>query len=405
MLRAIHIANYRSLGDDVSLVLPQGDRSLTVLAGLNGSGKSNALDAVRFLGDVFRQGLDVALRARRGVAALRRRGAEEVRLAVEAEGEIGRVVWGLSLSLDPQGHELSAEWATLIPPDQIAHFEATLRDVALARKGRGDDADRTSVLAEALRWKMDAGDGLRPMPFQGAAVFRPLGPAGPMILPGLPRGGAFLRDLLQRVAVYTLHPPDLREPQEPRLHAPMDGSGADWMSALRALDRAGLRDDFRVMMAKLVPDLVDYRVHEVSDVLITEFVHAGGGGETWALNTRHESDGTLRCAALLAALLQDPLPSLLCIEEPELALHVGALPVLVDQILATASLTPVILTTHSPDVIDLVPADSVRVVERGPHGTALRAVDGRQRRVVRDHLATMGTLLREEGLQAEGSVG
>jgi hypothetical protein len=341
---------------------------------------------------------------------MRRRGSDEVRFVVEAEFDVGRVVWGLTLSLDEQGREQSAEWGAVVPAQEIDAWESTLVDVTRERVARNEATSRTAVMGEALRWKMDAGDGKRPMPFPGPAFQRPAGPVGAIILgagstDGLARGWHLLRDALQRIAVYTLYPPDLRATtQEPRNHAPMDGSGADWMSALRSLERHGMRDEFRAMMAKLVPDLVDYRVQEVAGVLVAEFVH-GGRGDSWSLNTLHESDGTLRCAALLVAMLQEPLPSLLCIEEPELAIHVGALPVLVDQILVTSTLTPVMLTTHSPDVIDLVPPQSLRVVERSHEGTSIRAVDARQQRVVREHLATMGTLLREEGLAAEGAVG
>ena len=214
-----------------------------------------------------------------------------------------------------------------------------------------------------------------------------------------------LRGAMQSIAVYTLYPPDLRAPQPSRNTSPMDGRGADWMSALLALGRLGMRDEFRAVMARLVPDLIDYRVNEVAGLLVPEFVHQNRSGATWGLNTMQESDGTIRCAAMLAAMMQEPLPFVLCLEEPELAIHVGALPVLVDQILVTSTLTTVFVTTHSPDLIDLVPSACVRVVVREDEGTEVRAVDGLQQEAVRRQLATMGTLLREEGLRAGTSGG
>ena len=67
---------------------PRGDRELqsiaacdvplgplTFLVGRNGSGKSNFLDALRFVADALRGGLDAALRARGNVDDLRHRGA------------------------------------------------------------------------------------------------------------------------------------------------------------------------------------------------------------------------------------------------------------------------------------------------------------------------------------------
>jgi len=64
------------------------------------------------------------------------------------------------------------------------------------------------------------------------------------------------------------------------------------MSALRSLERHGMRDDFRATTARLVPDLVDYRVQEVAGVLVGEIIH-GGHSDSWSLNTLHESDGPL----------------------------------------------------------------------------------------------------------------
>jgi hypothetical protein len=60
--------NYKSLAD-VDLPL----RGLTVLVGRNRSGKSNVVDALRFISDALRVNLDHALRERGGVEEVRRR--------------------------------------------------------------------------------------------------------------------------------------------------------------------------------------------------------------------------------------------------------------------------------------------------------------------------------------------
>jgi predicted ATPase len=61
------VSNYRSLGEvDIEL------GPLTAFAGINGAGKSNVVDALRFVSECVRVGLEPALSARGGIAAVRR---------------------------------------------------------------------------------------------------------------------------------------------------------------------------------------------------------------------------------------------------------------------------------------------------------------------------------------------
>jgi predicted ATPase len=67
-LERVRIKNYRSIGIcDVCL------RPLTLLVGRNGSGKSNFLDALRFVVDSLQTSLDHAIKSRGGIDAVRRR--------------------------------------------------------------------------------------------------------------------------------------------------------------------------------------------------------------------------------------------------------------------------------------------------------------------------------------------
>lgn len=68
LLERVRIKNYKSIDNcDVRL------SDLTVLVGRNGAGKSNFLDAVRFLVDGLETSLDHALKSRGGIADVRRR--------------------------------------------------------------------------------------------------------------------------------------------------------------------------------------------------------------------------------------------------------------------------------------------------------------------------------------------
>jgi len=67
MITRVQVKNFRSLADvDVKL------GPLNVLVGRNGAGKSAFLDALRFVRDALRMGLETAVDNRHGIAALRR---------------------------------------------------------------------------------------------------------------------------------------------------------------------------------------------------------------------------------------------------------------------------------------------------------------------------------------------
>lgn len=64
------------------------------------------------------------------------------------------------------------------------------------------------------------------------------------------------------------------------------------------------------------------------------------------------SDGTVRMLCWATLLHSPVLPSLLVIDEPELGLHVSWMPILAEWIKQAAQKTQVIVTTHSPDLLD-----------------------------------------------------
>jgi hypothetical protein len=214
-----------------------------------------------------------------------------------------------------------------------------------------------------------------------------------------------LVDFVSGSVIYSIHPDTLRPPQAPDPHQPMRRRGENWASVLRTLQSSGARNDFRAAMARIVPDLDDFRVTAVGGYLAPEFRHGEVNGRERWLTAAQESDGTLRTAALLTALLQQPLPTLLGIEEPELMVHVGVLPLLLEYIEQAATQTQVVLSTHSADLLDHVSMDGIRVVEREEEGTSIRRVSLEQARLVEAHLTTAGALLREEGLEGEAAHG
>lgn len=91
------------------------------------------------------------------------------------------------------------------------------------------------------------------------------------------------------------------------------------------------------------------------------------------------SDGTLRLLCLLTVLLDPTPPPLVCIEEPETGLHPDAIRDVAGLLVEASTRTQVIVTTHSPALIDALSdqPEAVAVCERDFDGfTQIRRLQG-----------------------------
>ncbi len=84
------------------------------------------------------------------------------------------------------------------------------------------------------------------------------------------------------------------------------------------------------------------------------------------------SDGTLRFIALTTALLQPGPPATILVDEPELGLHPYALNLLAALLKKAAMRTQVIVSTQSAPLLDNFEAEDIVVVEREDRGSTFR---------------------------------
>jgi predicted ATPase len=117
------------------------------------------------------------------------------------------------------------------------------------------------------------------------------------------------------------------------------------------------------------------------------------------------SDGTLKLLAYLL-LMEDPDPaSLVGIEEPENGLHHKLLSALASELKEYAqqeSGPQVLLTTHSPNLVDALSPDEVWVLEKNKTGfsTLTRAADIQGVQALYDEDIPMGSLWYSNHLSA-----
>lgn len=90
------------------------------------------------------------------------------------------------------------------------------------------------------------------------------------------------------------------------------------------------------------------------------------------------SDGTLKYLCLLAALCNPEPPPLICIEEPEIGLHPDIIPKVAELLVEASSRSQLVVTTHSPVLVDALTdsPESVVVCEKVNGATELRRVRG-----------------------------
>ena len=109
------------------------------------------------------------------------------------------------------------------------------------------------------------------------------------------------------------------------------------------------------------------------------------------------SDGTLKMMAYLAVLYDPDPPQLIGIEEPENHLHPRLLPELAEECRTASGQSQLMVTTHSPDFVDALRAEEVRVLYRNEQGftQAKRAADMRGIPEFMNNGATLGNLWME----------
>ena len=103
-------------------------------------------------------------------------------------------------------------------------------------------------------------------------------------------------------------------------------------------------------MQRILPTTRKVRPIRVGRLSLTIEWHVEGMNEPFYLDEM--SDGTVRMLCWVTLLFSPKLPALLIIEEPELGIHVAWLPILADWIKQAAERTQVIISTHSPDLLD-----------------------------------------------------
>ncbi len=373
-LTRVVLRNYKSIAAcDVQLC------PLVFLVGPNGAGKSNFLDALRFVADALRTSLDHALRDRGGIKEVRRRsGGHPTHFALRLEfalssGSTGH--YAFRIGARPQGgYEVQNEECVIRTPqlfEREAYFKVCAGEVTTSAKVAPAAATDRLYLVNA----------------SGLAEFRPV------------------YDAFSRMGFYNLNPDCIRDLQPPDAGELLARDGSNIASVLAQLGThyPATKQRIEEYLAKVVPGVRSVDVKVVGPKETLEFRQVvAGSKEPWRFLAANMSDGTLRVLGILVALFQSGgngaslrVP-LVGIEEPEVALHPGAAGVLLDSLRDASHSTQIIVTSHSPDLLDdeRLDIESILAVVAEEGATTIGPLDEAGRSALRDRLYTAGELLR-----------
>ena len=398
--------------------------SLTVLVGPNASGKSNLMDVLGLLSDAARDGLEVAIDRRGGIDSVARRSPQgnfsgpEIGFAYKLEE--GTLTYSFALNRLRGGkyrvvQEIARLESTTLngaPPEFRISNGRLVRPSLKRALNKIEKSGDTSNFADIVNQVIEESNRqdlqlLPPEPSRLSMVLAfLLNQSGAMqsdLGYRLHHGLERVRGFLKRVGIYHVFPSLLRDPQKAAESHPLAAQGENLASMLQDMTNRKSRflPDIKVALSLAVPGVRDIRVSSAGSYNVVELMHERDGGTekgSW-FDLSHESDGTIRLLAMLTALFQEPAPSMTCLEEPELAIHPGAMAVLSDTMEEAALRGQVLVATHSSDLIDRLPVESIRAVTAEDGSTKVGTIADHQLKSVKEDLFSPGELHSMEGLQ------
>ncbi len=373
-LKRVALRNYKSIQTcAVDLA------ALTFLVGQNGAGKSNFLDALRLVSESLTTTLEHALRERGGINEVRRRSSGH-----PTHFEIS-LHWQISERAN--GHYAFRVGAQKKGGFEVQREKCRVEDMGSSRVDHYGIED-----GKIVAWGQDAvpppasSDRLYLVAAAGFPAFRPI------------------YDALSRMGFYNLNPDQIRELQSPDPGEVLKRDGSNLASVLDRMARENPEARRRVVefLSHVVPGIQDVEVKQTGRKETLEFRQAMGKNDSpWRFPAENMSDGTLRALGILTALFQcvGARPShipLVGIEEPESAVHPGAADILRDGLTEAARHTQVIVTSHSPDLLDDddIPDGAIVTVTNVNGETRFAPPDKAGLLAMRDRLYTAGELLR-----------
>lgn len=357
-IESLRVENYRALRKvELDHLTP-----MTVLLGPNGSGKSTIFDVFNFLSECFQFGLRHAWDRRGRGKELKTRGAVgpivfELKYREQPKSPI--ITYHLAIDEGIKGPEVVEEWLQWRrgQKGQPFRFLEFRRGVGRAVSGELPDAEDqrkdTTLRAPDL------------------IAVNTLGQ-----LAEHPRVAA-LREFITDWYVSFLSIDQTRNQPEAGPQERLSKGGENLANVIQYLkeqhpDR--LEEIFGVLRAR-IPRLERVDAEPMPDGRL--LLQIKDAPFEQPVLSKYASDGTMKMLAYLTVLYDPEPPRFIGIEEPENFLHPRLLPELAEECRAAAERSQLLITSHSPFLLNAMLAEEVRVLYRDERGftQAIRASD------------------------------
>ena len=341
-LSKLTVRNYRSLRDTALEV-----ENLTILIGVNASGKSAILDVLRFLSEAVRaRDYNGPVFSRGGILNMAWKGedAGQIDFLLNLKDDHGHFEW--EVRLIREGHDFVVE-------EHVRRHSPDSPPAELLKAEKG----------EGWWWSAEEREGVRLKQSPTACALAAA--ASDASFPA--------REVAEFVGGWGFFDPNpflLRRDWNLPDSGRFDPYGRNLGETLYAVKNSSPESFNKIVSAtqSVLGLPSDIEVRESEDRFY--FVQREPGLR-YPVNQMGVSSGTLRMLALMTALYAKPESTLIGIEEPENYIHPSALSSFVEHLQQTRSQKQFMLTTHSPMVLNIVnEPGAVNVVRRdGAKGT------------------------------------
>lgn len=345
-LRGFRVQNFKAIQDSRPVALTP----LTVLIGNNGSGKSSFVEGMETYRNIVTDGLDTAMqrwfglehvwnkRARRRpkLAAAVATYETPMRFSMNGRAGLGSYRTDMTIAAKPGFSGIFIQEENIGMPDGVLHRGPNGKCAYI----RGDETGKAKEVADPGR----------------SAMPRPL------------------REIVGAWQFLSLMPDPMGRPAPKKLatngHLLLNKDGSNIAQYLLNIrERDGAVFDGIVESMKFVLDYAKnfepVESSEIQRMMYVRMMEADFEIPGWLIST-----GTIRILAMLAVLRNPDPPPLIVIEEIENGLDPRTIHMLLDEIrgVVQSGQSQVILTTHSPYLLDLLPLQTILFVQRDNGG-------------------------------------
>lgn len=361
-IKTIAVENFKALRSTGTVKL----KPLSVIIGNNGSGKSSLMEAVETYVRVINTDVDAAMEHWQGFEHIRHKAAQP-RQTSDVTASKQNNAMGIALKIS-KGSDLAKLRIAINTRDSgnllyIQKEQCEIGANSVIRTAVSKNENQSLGIVSSVNLQAEVQSALKTIT-SGESILRYLGPFD-KITNGL-RNMLFLR----------LNPDTIGQLQsvkrsERRIQLASDGSNvAEYLIDLRERSPSAFEQVTQALRyvlpyaSDVEPKVLDAGVLRRSYVQLLESKYEIPG---WLM-----SSGSLRVLPLIATLLDPEPPSVIFIEEVENGLDPRTVGLVVDlmRTAAKSGRTQVIVTTHSPYLLDMLDLDDVLLCERGPKGPA-----------------------------------